>query len=200
MMTINNIKALFQNIADAHYQVQDYGFGRLFEINNELKPGIIYPCLWVVPVSSVTTEQTQQRTFNILALARLDKDKNNRDESWSDCEQILNDVIKILRNESDDYTLIGDPVLEPFDEAHGDWLVGWGSQVVIETEFNNNYCDVPSSDITSPNSPSGYGIIKNQLDAIIKTLNRSEVYYVEELTEIQQTLETAPTTITQQLS
>lgn len=201
MMTINNIKALFQNIASGHYQLQGrFGFGNLFEVNGNMKPGIHYPCLWVVPVNSTTLDQTQQRTFNILSLGRLDKDKNNRDEVWSDCELILNDVIKILRNESDDYEVVGDPVLEPFDEQYGDWLGGWAAQVVIQTQFDNNYCDIPSSDITSPNSPSGYGIIKNQFDAIIRTLGRGEVMYFEELTEIQQTLDDAPITITQQLS
>lgn len=200
MMTLNNIRALFENIAESHYQLNGFGFGSIFEMNGTIKPGISYPCLWVTPVTSMTTDQTQVRTLNLLVINRLDKDKNNRDEIWSDCELILNDVIKILRNESDDYELVGEPSMEPLDEEHGDWVAGWGAQVQIQTMFDNNYCDIPSSDINAPSAPAGYGLIHDQTDTLIKTLRRGEIYYVEQLTEIQQTLGAAPTTITQQLS
>jgi hypothetical protein len=204
-MTLNNIKALFQNIATSHYQIEGFGFGNLFEINElgqttNLVPGIVYPCLWVVPVSSVTTEQTQQRTFNILVLGRLDKDKKNRDGLWSDCEQILNDVVKILRNESDDYEIIGEPELEPFDEQYSDWLVGWASRIVVQSQFDNNYCDVPSASINSPVAVPGYGIIKDQHGNVVTTLTRGQVYYIEILEEVQQTLGTVTPTIIQVIS
>jgi hypothetical protein len=200
MMTLNNSKALFQNIATAHYNLNGFGFGRLFEVNGEIKPGITYRCLWVVPISTVVTDQTVQRTFNVMVLDLVKKDKSNRDEVWSDCEQDLNDVIKILRNESDDYELIGEPELNPIDEAHGDWLAGYGTTLTVQSDFNNNYCDIPSASISSPVAVPGYGIIKDQHGNIVTTLRRGEVYYIEILEEVQQTLGNVTPTIIQVIS
>ena len=200
MMTFNNIKTLFQNIASAHYQIQGFGSGNLFEINGSIMPGITYPVLWVVPVDSITLEQTQQRRFLILVLSRVQKDFSNRDEVWSDCEQILNDVIKILRNESDDYNLTNEPVLTPVAEEHADWLFGWQTEVVIETDFNSNYCDIPSANINSPVAVPGYGIIKDQHGNIVTTLKRGQVYYIEILETIEQTLGTVTPTVIQVIS
>lgn len=200
MMTLNNIKALFQNIATSHYNLNGFGFGKLFEMDGTIKPGMIYKCLWVTPVSSITTDQTQQRTFNVMVLDRVKTDKSNRDQVWSDCEQDLNDVIKILRNESDDYELIGESNIEWVDEVHGDWLAGAGATLVIQTDFNNNYCDIPSANISSPVAVPGYGIIKDQHGNIVTTLTRGQVYYIEILETVEQTLGTVTPTIIQVIS
>lgn len=200
MMTVNNVVSLFENIASAHYNIHGFGFGNIFEINGEIKPGLTYPLLWVVPVDSTTTENTQQRRFLLLVVSLVKKDLSNRNEVWSDCEQTLNDVIKILKNESDDYNLIGDPVLTPVAEKHGDWLTGWQADIVLETDFNNNYCDIPSSNISSPVAVPGYGIIKDQHGNIVTTLRRGEVYYIEILETVQQTLGTVTPTIIQVIS
>lgn len=199
-MTLNNIIALFENIASSHYQIHGFGFGNLFEINGSIKPGISYPVLWVVPVDSTTTEQTQQRRFLILVAALLEKDQSNRNYVWSDTEQILNDVVKILKNESDDYELIGEPVLAPVAEQHGDWICGFQAEVTIQSNFNNNYCDIPSSNISSPVAVPGYGIIKDQNGNIVTTLRRGEVYYIEILETVEQTLGTVTPTIIQVIS
>lgn len=199
-MTLNNIIGLFQNIASAHYRIEGFGFGNLFEINGDIKPGITYPMLWVVPVDSTTTENTQQRRFLILVASLVKKDQTNRDEVWSECEQTLNDVIKILKNESDDYELLGDPIMEPVTEEHGDWVTGWQAQITIQTNFNNNYCDIPSANVNSPVAVPGYGIIKDQHGNIVTTLKRGEVYYIEILEEVQQTLGDVTTTIIQVIS
>lgn len=146
-MTYDQIITLFNNIAVAHKQINEFGNGRLFEMDGTMKPGLNYPLLWAVPVSSETLENTKNRRFILLVLDQVKKDESNRNNVWSDCESILDDVIKIIKNESSDYNLIGDPSLTPVTEFHGDWVTGWQSEIVIETNLNNNYCDVPKDNI-----------------------------------------------------
>lgn len=146
-MTLNNIIQLFQNIVTAHYNLRGFGFGNIFEINGSLKPGLNYPLLWLVPLDVTTTDQTKQSRFLVLVLDLVKKDQTNRDEVWSDTQEVILDVIKILRNESDDYNLVGDPITFPVAEQHGDWLNGWQSELTIETNLNSNYCDVPKNEI-----------------------------------------------------
>lgn len=150
MMTYNNIIQLFDNIATAHKQINTFGTGELWEVNAIIKPELKGFVLWVAPVSSTTTEQTTIRTFTVLVMSIVKKDKTDEQEVLSDSEQILNDIVKIFRNEDEAYELIGEPTLFPFKEDFGDWLTGWRADLVIQTDFNNNYCDLPILTFNSP--------------------------------------------------
>lgn len=157
--------------------IKGFGFGTMFEINTDMKPGLKYYLLWVIPLDSITTEQTKQRRFSLLMLGIVKKDESNRDEVWSDTEQCMDDVIKILRNESDDYELVGDPQLNPVTEQHGDWVTGWQTEVVIQTAFNSNYCDIPSDMIpVQPNN--NYATVYDQDGNIVRTLRPGDSYNV----------------------
>jgi hypothetical protein len=142
-MTYNQIITLLNNIAVAHKQLKSFATGELWEVEGNIKPGIIYPMLFAVPVTSITTTNSKLRTFTLLVFGQVKKGKSDEQEILSDCESILDDIIKILLNESNDYDLIGDPVLNPFKEDLGDWCAGWRADIQIETHFNNNYCDIP---------------------------------------------------------
>lgn len=200
-MTVNQQIQLFQNIATAHHMIADFGFGDLFEINGNIKDGLKYNLLWVVPLESIITEQTVQRRYRVIVLGLVQKDQSNRNEVWSDTEKIASDVIKIFRNESDDYSLIGDPTLTPVQEQHGDWVAGYECVMTIETEFASNYCDIPMDGFLSPVTVDGYGVIKNvKTGEIVRTLKKGEVYYIEILDTIEQSLGTVTPTIIQVLS
>ena len=201
MMTLNQQKQLFQNIATAHDMINGFGFGNLFEKNGNVKDGLEYNLLWVVPTGSTIAEQTIIRTYNLLVLGQIQKDKSNRDEVWSDCEKIASDIVKIFRNESDDYNILGEPQFLPIDESDADWLAGYGGTVTIETEFASNYCDIPMQGFGSPVTQDGYGVIKNvETGEIIKTLKKGETYYITILDTIEQDLETITPTIIQLLT
>lgn len=144
-MTINNVIDLFEGIKNDHEQLEGFGFGNLFEINGQIKPGLKYNLLWLVPLESVTTQQTKDRRFLLLCLGKVNKNKDNRNDVWSDTEQIMDDVVKILRNESNDYELVGDTIYTPIDEEHADWVTGWQTEIILRTDFNSNYCDIPKS-------------------------------------------------------
>lgn len=195
--TVNNIISFFQNIVTKHYQLNDFGFGNIFEINGEIKPGFRYNLLWLVPMDSITTEQTKQRRFLVIVVGLVKKDMSNRDEVWSDCEQILDDVIKILRYDNDDYTLIGEPILNPVSEKHGDWVTGWQTEVVIETDFNSNYCDIPASDLNfnEANEESFVQIVNTDTGEVLYNRRLGETQYVQVLTDVIDTIDDNDSTI-----
>jgi hypothetical protein len=112
----------------------------------------------------------------------------------------MDDIFKILRNESDDYELVGDPEMFPVTEKHGDWVTGWQSEIILQTEFNSNYCDIPSDSFVSPVTVPGYGIIKDTDGNVVKTLKKGEVYTIQILDTIEQSLDTVTPTIIQVLT
>lgn len=146
-MTFNEQINLFDDIATAHLQIHSFAWGELWEVEGNVKPGIVYPMLYANPVSSLMPEQTVSRTWNLMVFGQVMKDKSNEQAVMSNAELILQDVIKILRNESDDYEVIGDPIMFPFKEDLGDFVAGWRADVEIQSNGRSNYCDVPKNAI-----------------------------------------------------
>lgn len=142
-MTYNEIITLFESIATAHLQLKSFGHGEAWEINSDdvFKDYI----LWIIPIDSTTNENTKVRTFTALVFKRVKKDKSDETFILSDCEQILDDIIKIFINNSNDYELTNVPTLFPFKEEFGDWCAGWRADLQIQTDFNNNFCDIPTT-------------------------------------------------------
>lgn len=199
MITINNYKTLFNNIQAAHQQLNSFGFGEAWQIEELMNKQITYPCMFVCPISSLNNDQTQQRTFRILIfdlVKRDDVDNDQCTEVWSDTEQILNDVLKILRNESDSYDLVGDVSCEPFMQEFTDWVTGYKADIVIESELNSNYCDIPASSFVSPETAQGTSVrIIDQSGNTIATVRGGGQYLVTVLSGINDTLTANVTTI-----
>lgn len=199
-MTLEQSIILFQNIATAHKQINDFGQGELWEIEGTIKPGIKYPMLWVTPVNSTPEDQIKRRTFTLLVFAQVKKDKSNELSVLSDCEQILDDILKILENESPDYEYTGQPQFVPFKEELGDWVAGYRADVEIITDRANNYCDVPSDTFVSPSAAQNYANIINQNGVVIAQILAGQNYTVEQLQEIIDTIDSNTVTIIEPLA
>lgn len=198
-MTINQIKTLFSNVASAHYMLNDFEFGELWEIEEKMNKNAKYPMLFVSPISSITGEQVKERTFQVLVMDLVKKDGTETVDAWSDTEQILDDVIKIVRRESDSYELVGEPTLFPFKEEYSDWCTGYRAELVIRTDFNSNYCDIPSDSFVSPESVDQVVTIKDQNGNVLATLKGGQSYEVTVFSALKDTLTANVTTITNQL-
>lgn len=140
-MTINNIKTLFESIADNHFQIKSFGFGKVQEI--EGVDSAQYVRMWVVPGSSTILDNTIERTFTILIFDLVHKDDSNQTEVLSDTEQILDDVVRILKYDNDNYTITNQPTLNPFTERFGDDTTGYSADIVIESDHLQSTCDIP---------------------------------------------------------
>lgn len=136
-MTYNQVIKYFNDFANNHLQIEQFGSGELWEIEGQ---NLKYPCMWVSPISTALTDNTANRTFIVLVMDLVDKAKNFEKEVQSDTELILMDVVKYIKN---DLGLNGEPVLFPFKEEFADWVTGWRTEITFETEFNSNDCDIP---------------------------------------------------------
>jgi hypothetical protein len=176
-MTINQIKTLFENIANAHKQIQDFEFGEVWEIEEKMNKEAKYPMLYVAPIQTLDNEQVFERSFHVFVFDMLSKDKSNVVDAWSDTEQILYDVIKIFKNESANYEVVGQSTLLPFKEDNSDWAIGYRTELVIRTDANSNYCDIPSDTFVSPNTPA-FAQVKDQNGNVLATLYSGDTYSV----------------------
>ena len=193
-MTLNQVDALFQNIATAHYRLNDYFFGLPTALAEKIDSNAKYPILCVVPMQSVMGEQVKDRTFQVMVFDIPSKDKTDTTEVLSDTEQDLEDVLKILKNESQLYELVGEPTMIPEDEVNVDWITGHRAEIVLRTAANNNYCDIPSSTFVSPNTPP-FAVVKDQDGNTIATLYAGDTYDVIVASGILDTLNATVTII-----
>src|ERR1043165_4169677 len=124
-MTLNQLIALFKSIGDAHYFIKTTEFGdfpRKVEANTSATD---YPAFYQWITDTVNRDQTVERTFTLVVADLVYPGKENLNEVLSDTEQTLNDIVKILRQESDHYTLLGDPQMVDFKDRYGDAVAGW---------------------------------------------------------------------------
>lgn len=199
-LTFNQIKKLFENIKAAHWQLKSFGFGTEQEINGATEADRKYPKWWVIPVDSITREQTIERTFEFLVFDLVQKDETNEEEVASDTEQIIHDLIKTLKSASDNYNIIGEPQAFYFTERYADDVTGWRILITIETNFASGDCDMPMDDFVSTGTDNTV-LILNQDGDTIATLYGGQTYTVTELTTLLQTLDDPPpTTIIQDLT
>lgn len=148
-MTYNQSINLFRSIANSHYQIKSFGHGQLSEMEGEKEVDEVYPKLWVTPAETNIRENTTERTFDVLVFDLVHKDLSNRDDVLSDTEQILTDVIKIVKHNANEYTVVGDTTAQPFEERFGDDVTGWAASLTIESDLIEGTCDVPSDMVVS---------------------------------------------------
>lgn len=142
-MTYNQVIALFEEIANDNKFIKEFAHGEAWEIEGKINPALEYPLLYAIPLQSAFEEQAVRRTFTLMVMAKVKKDKSDETEILSDTELILQDVIKALRNDDDDYNVVGTPIMIPFKEEFADWCAGWRADVEIETNGRSNDCDIP---------------------------------------------------------
>lgn len=179
-MTYNQIISLFRGIVTASKYLQTFGTGELWEMEGIIKPGIKYPLLWCQPITSVVEQQRKIITFRFLCMDIVNKDKTNEQEVLSDTMLGIEDLIKVLRMESDNYTLITDPTLEPFIEEFADWCAGWRTDLQIEFDFNSNDCDTSFDNL-------GVSILDINGN-VLRILSIGDTYTVDSLQEIIDTI------------
>jgi hypothetical protein len=175
VLTWNNLVSLFENVATAHQQINSYGLGEEWEINGATESNRDYPKMWVIPIDSITKEQTVERTFEFLVFDLVHPDEDNENDVVSDTEQIIHDIIKVFKNESDNYNVTNEPQAFYFTEKYADNVSGWRAQITIETDFASNSCDMPMDDFVSP-SINNSVLILNQDGNTVATLYGGQTY------------------------
>lgn len=141
-MTYNQLISFIEATTLSNPFIKFFGTGELWEIEGNLKPAPDSLILWLNPTNSTVNDNQVERQFNMLCMGRVLKDKTNEQEVLSDSEQVLWDMIKVIKN-GDDTDVNGTPSLTPFKEEFGDWMAGWNAEIIIVTDFDNNPCNIP---------------------------------------------------------
>jgi hypothetical protein len=142
-MTYNQLINVFKNIADKHMMVNAFGFGFYENMNND--PNSIYTKLWVTPINSTVKENVIEYSFRILVYDVPHKDDSNKQEIWSDSMSICVDIYKILKGYYNDFTVVGEPVIELFEDKLADWVCGSMMVINIDVVTDLSECGIPTS-------------------------------------------------------
>jgi hypothetical protein len=152
-MTLNQVIELFKAIGNSHMFLNSTEFGNT-SVESVILEDQKYPAFFQEIISTVSKEQTVERTFKFRVFDLVYPGKENQFHVLSDTEQTLTDIIKVLRQESDHYTLLGEPTLQPFQDKYGDAVSGWEVDIVLETIYNSGYCDIPWEELARQFSDS----------------------------------------------
>jgi len=100
--SLNQLVKVFQDVATNHGQINDFGFGDIWEAGKSRK--LKYVCLWlnclsVTPIKSVNGNYNQTTfRFRVFLLDLVNKDNDNDTEVLSDTVQIAQDILSELND------------------------------------------------------------------------------------------------------
>lgn len=147
--SIIQVKQLFSEIASAHAQIAEFGFGPDLQLSSE--DDSRYPLLHVVPQSTVIQQNVVTHTLTVLCVDIVRRDDSQMlSEVWSDTQQILIDVKKILSNPPSGinwFNVTNNPSLEPVLEDRKDSFSGWAMTLQLQVDLSEGNCDLPLFDL-----------------------------------------------------
>ena len=142
-VTYNQLIKAFETIGENHIQIKRFGNGVIEDVNTFSPDSNGFPILWVAPQSVELGENSMIYTIRILVFDIDESNDSLRNEILSDCLLIINDVIQLLKNDTDNYTVTNNPQAIPFNQKFVDYCTGWFADVNIETDILNTLCVIP---------------------------------------------------------
>jgi hypothetical protein len=141
----NGMNNVFKQWANTDPNINQYGFGQLYNENGQSKVNQIYPGIWINPVNTSVNEYSLIRNYQVLIYDLVyDNDEGtNQNKIVSDCEEIAFRLIRFLKEKSDIFNVSGTPVVQPFSDR---WLDAVSGVIIsIDVEFNgeSSDCDDP---------------------------------------------------------
>lgn len=137
----NGMNNVFNQWANSDPNINQYGFGQLFNENGLPKVSQTYPGIWVNPVrSEVVSDYAVQRLYEIIIydLTFINQSQvSNQNKVISDTEEIAFRLIRFLKNKSDIFDIVGTPTVAPMSDK---WLDAVSGVVVNLTLVFNGEC------------------------------------------------------------
>jgi hypothetical protein len=140
---INEITAFYDN----HVQVMKVGSDFKEQMFNFATKDEKYPIIYIVPISAVPTENTNDFSLEIYCFDIIQKDRANINVILSDCQQILYDLYTYFINSTNyAFDVVDIPSFTPLNNDLLDYCAGW---VMTATYSVNNWtdCAVPLKQI-----------------------------------------------------
>jgi hypothetical protein len=147
----NGMNTVFNQWATADPNINQYGFGQLYNQNGEPKVAQVYPGAWFNPQSTSVEEYRLIRTYQIIIYDLQfvsESGVSNQNKIISDCEEIAFRLIRFLKNKSDVFYVTNSPTIQPFTDKFLDDVSG--VLINIDIEFNAEYtnCEDPDYSFT----------------------------------------------------
>lgn len=160
LVTKNIVREIFSDIARAHWQINSFGYGELWELpqllfdenTQQLVERRRYPILFVSPDIDQIQGKTIFYGYKIVIADLVRTGEQNETEVESDTFLIIQDVIAQIQDQS--YGFILDTAniqIEPFTERWADNLTGHIATVRIYTGYEYNRCQIPMDFISISN-------------------------------------------------
>lgn len=146
----NGVNRMFSQWATADPNIEQYGFGQLYNENGEPKVNQKYKGIWCNPVNTNVNEYTIDRTYQILIYDVVYDDlvDDNENRVISDCEEIAFRLIRFLKTKSDIFDITTTPTVSPFSDRWLDSVSGVIIDITIEFNGESSNCEDPSYDFT----------------------------------------------------
>ena len=155
MITFRNVVGYLDTIAENHLELQSFHSGFLDEVDINKLGAEDYPILYAEPGSATIDQGSLTYSFNIYVLDMLQEDSDDRNDTFSENLQILQDVINEFKQNLYSTSWVANEIVldipitaEPFTARFDNVLTGWTATLNIEVNNTNNLCIVP----ITPNS------------------------------------------------
>lgn len=142
----NGMDQVFNQWSQTDPNINQYGFGQLYNENGEPKAKQVYPGLWVNPTQTNVNEYALTRSYQILIYDLTfvsSSGESNQNKVISDCEEIAFRLIRFLRLKSDLFTINGVPTVVPFTDRFLDDVSGVILTVDVDFNAESSDCEDP---------------------------------------------------------
>ena len=155
MITFRNVVGYLDTIAENHLELQSFHSGFLDEVDINKLGAEDYPILYAEPGSATIDQGSLTYSFNIYVLDMLQEDSDDRNDTFSENLQILQDVINEFKQNLYSTSWVANEIVldipitaEPFTARFDNVLTGWNATLNIQVNNTNNLCISP----ITPNS------------------------------------------------
>lgn len=142
----NGMNKVFEQWSVADPNINQYGFGQLYNQNGEPKVKQLYPGIWVNPVSTRVNDYSLDRQYQILIydlVFSANDGSTNQNHIVSDTEELAFRLVRFLKEKSEIFNVKDTPTVQPFSDRWLDDVSGVIIDITIEFNAESSYCEDP---------------------------------------------------------
>jgi len=151
LLTYNQIIKILNDWATAHYQVNEFGNGDLWEaIEHDQMTDFKYPLMWVQDQPSNYSSGEVELIFRVYFMNLVNKDESNENEVLSDMLLLCNDLLAWWEKQEDyiQITPNRQTNINSFTEKFQDELAGWYIDLKLQIPIRYDKCSIPMDGMT----------------------------------------------------
>jgi hypothetical protein len=135
----------WKGFADAHEQVNSWGFGDMEQLVNNIltKKEPLYPRMYFIPNTTTLNVSHFHITFQVIVCDIIDDDLSNQQDVFNDTLEICKDLY--AKAYLSDYEVDWNANVSPWLERTETILGGWTLTMSITQKFDYNRCVLPTT-------------------------------------------------------